>query len=237
MIRKDLTILLLDTNWAEAQDLAEKLKGHGHSVLTARDGAHAMSILEFRAIDVLIVDIAVSVVAHVDLIDWAGSLCPKPRIVATAETALPEKEKALLDRGVGLFLEKPFEIDSLLQFLQCSNSRSSFSGTVEDVDIIEYCQFVILRGRKTVLEVTSSAGTSGRIFLANGRPVHAVCGVLQGEAALYRCLAFKQGTFLDKPWAEPERESINKSGEFLLMEAIRQRDEAWGAGSDENDTN
>jgi CheY-like chemotaxis protein len=235
MIRKDLTILLLDTNWADAKDVASKLKACGHSVLTARDGAHAMSILEFRAVDVLIVDIAASIVAHVDLIDWAGCLCPKPRIVVTGENAPPGKEEALLSRGVDLFLEKPFAMDCLLQFLQCSNSRSSFSGTVEEVDIIEYCQFVILRGRKAILEVTSSAGTSGRIFLANGRPVHAVCGVLQGEAALYRCLAFKQGTFSDKPWTEPEKETINKPGEFLLMEAIRKRDEAWVAGHEESD--
>ncbi len=73
------------------------------------------------------------------------------------------------------------------------------------------------------------------MFLSDGLVVHAECGILQGEQALYRCLRFKEGTFKHLPWEEPEQVTINKPGEFLLMEAVRKRDEAWGAGQESDE--
>jgi hypothetical protein len=52
-----------------------------------------------------------------------------------------------------------------------------------------------------------------------------VCGDLEGEEALYRCLGFSGGSFSSLPWREPERVTINKPGELLLLEAARRRDE------------
>ena len=98
---------------------------------------------------------------------------------------------------------------------------------MEGVDIIEYMQFVLLGGRKMILEVTSTLGTQGRLHVSEGQITHAECGVLKGEQAFYRCVCFREGTFRHLPWEEPGEGTINKPGEFLLMEAVRKRDEAW----------
>lgn len=230
MVKKECSILIVDTDQTGARSLADELKGHGHQVLTARDGGHAMLILEFRAFDVLIIDEDSSRVGEVDLVSWAACLTPKPRIVVTGGQTAVGFEEAALERGANCSLDKPVSMEKLLDFLARTRTRSSFSGTVEEVDIIEYVQFVILGGQRTILEITSSLGTRGRLFLADGHVIHAACGVLEGEAALYRCLCFREGTFAHLPWEEPARNTINKPGEFLLMEAVRKRDEAWGAG-------
>lgn len=193
---------------------------------------HALSILEFRAFDALIVDVASSGKESLTLIGWAGTMCPRPRIVAMADPAVADAEDETLEKGANLFLKKPVDFVRLIKFLEPSPARSSFTGTVEGVDIIEYLQFVLLGGRKTVLEITSSIGTAGRLYLADGTVMHADCGVLQGEQALYRCLCFKDGTFAHLPWTDPGRVTIGKPGDFLLMEAMRKRDEAWGCGAD-----
>ncbi|MBI5248894.1 MAG: DUF4388 domain-containing protein [Desulfomonile tiedjei] len=234
MARSHCSILLIDLNQDDAKFLARVLKQSGHSVLVARDAGHAKSILEYRGFDALIVDLAVPQADELDLISWASCICPKPRIVATG-TNMVNIEQSIIDRGANLFLHKPVDTDKLLIFLAQSRSRSSFTGRVEAVDIIEYVQFVLLGGAKTILEITSSVGTQGRLFVSDGRVVHAECGILQGEPALYRCLGFREGTFSHLPWSEPEQPTIRKPGEFILMEAVRKRDDAWGDSSPDDD--
>lgn len=226
MVKTTCSILIVDADHSEAKSLAGILKQNGHSVLVARDAGHAVSILEFRGFDVLIVDLAASHAQDLDLIGWACCICPKPRIVATGYPSFKD-EQSVSDRGADLFLCKPVDTNKLTRFLVQSRSRSSFSGKVNDVDIIEYVQFVLLCGDKTILEVTSTMGTTSRLFISEGHVVHAECGVLQGEQALYRCLGWREGSFSHAAWTEPERVTIRKPGEFILVEAVRKRDDAW----------
>ncbi|MBM3298718.1 MAG: response regulator [Deltaproteobacteria bacterium] len=235
-MKKKCSILLVDTHHSEVRSLEKALKKDGHSVLQARDVPHAFSILEFRAFDLLIVDVGTMDEDGLSLMSWAASLLPKPRIVATGQALSSQEENEVLRGGASLYLSKPVAADKVLEFIDRTRSRSSFSGTVDRVDLIEYIQFVMLGGKNTVVEVTSSLGTRGRLFLVDGNIVHAVCGVLQGEQALYRCLCFKEGEFEHLPWQDPEEITINKPGEFLLMEAIRKRDEAWGEWTGNSDT-
>jgi CheY-like chemotaxis protein len=55
--------------------------------------------------------------------------------------------------------------------------------------------------------------------------VHASCGELEGEAAFYECLSFAGGSFVDLDWTDPESNTVDKPGEFLLLEAAQRRDE------------
>jgi hypothetical protein len=104
--------------------------------------------------------------------------------------------------------------------------EESFSGYVEGVDIIEYLQFILLTGRSVIIEVVPANGLRGRIFVRNGNVIHATSSGLQGEHALYQCLTCQSGSFSNFPWREPGTITINKPGEFVLMEAARRRDEA-----------
>lgn len=233
MNRYNGSILVVDANEAEGRSLAQDLKKRGLSAFTARDCYHAMSILEFRAFEVLIIDTAASEADGVDLIGWASCACPRPRIIAMGKASSPDEERSMIARGVGLCLPKPVNVEGLVRFLDATRSRSFFSGYVQGVDLVDYVQFMMLTGNKTVLEITSNVGTQGRIFIAGGQLVHAECGILKGEQALYGCLCFKEGGFKHLPWYEPERVTVDKPGEYLLMEAVRKRDDAWGIVGEE----
>jgi len=231
MQKKICSILLVDSDQSNAALLSKCLKECGHSVLTARDGAHALSILEYRGFEVLIVDAATSRIDGYDLMQLGAC----PRVIAMGSAESPELERSVIERGASIFLEKPVDFEELRNFLSQGPGRSSFSGMVEGVDIVEYVQFIMLGGRSTILEVTSSLGTKALLYISDGQVLHAVCGILKGEPALYRCLRFMEGTFSHLPWREPEEITIDKPGEFILMEAVRKRDEAWSEeGGPEN---
>jgi DNA-binding response OmpR family regulator len=226
MIKRTRSILIIGQKQSWVEKLAEALTSNGHRTLIARDQTHAFSILEFRAVDIVVADLEVLNGDDRDLVSYARSAIPTPQIVLIGK-ADPIIHDYLFKENV-MFVPKPVEFGQLMACLNTSpQRRSSFSGLVEDVDLMEYFQFVILGFRKTILEVTSLVGTRGRIYLADGLVLHAELGVLRGEQALYSCLCFKEGTFSHLSWEEPKELTINKQGEVLLMEAVRRRDEAW----------
>lgn len=221
----DPSILLVDRDLSNTRPIAKKLIGGGFSVTIALDAGYARGLLESNHFDALIVDLRTSHTTDVDLIKWAAAhRCTGP-IIALTDFDSPAVERSAEKRGADVVLRKPVDTDCLLEFLGPKQAADAFSGNVEGVDLLEYVQFLLLCSRKTVLEVYAVGGARGRIFFADGRICHAAFGPLEGEEALFKCLCFKGGRFSNLPWQEPERVTIHKPGDFLLLEAARLRDE------------
>ena len=102
----------------------------------------------------------------------------------------------------------------------------SYSGMVEGVDILDYIQWILLDGRRTVLEISFPNRTACKVYLKDGEILHATNGELEGEEALYSSMMFPRGKFVHLAWTEPDRKTIQKTGTHLLLEAARRRDEA-----------
>lgn len=109
-------------------------------------------------------------------------------------------------------------------------ARYSFSGMIHNIDILEYVQFLIMIGARTILELRLRRGPTSKLFIDQGRILHAISGELDGEDAFYRCVQSEGGVFTHFPWAEPQMRTIEASGDFLLLEAARRRDEKLAAG-------
>jgi hypothetical protein len=92
------------------------------------------------------------------------------------------------------------------------------------VGLQEVLQLECLGRKSSVLEIFTGK-VRGRVFICEGSLVHADCGALQGEVALYGLLALRGGEFNLLPYAEPPRRTIKGHWESLLMEAARLKDE------------
>jgi hypothetical protein len=108
---------------------------------------------------------------------------------------------------------------------QDCNEPKNFVGHLEGFDVLEYLQLILLSGKQTVVEVHSPQGEVCRLFCRDGQIVHASMGQIQGETAFFECVCFQGGTITNLPWEIPAEESINKPGDYLLMEAARRKDE------------
>jgi hypothetical protein len=106
-----------------------------------------------------------------------------------------------------------------------SAGRYFFSGMVQNIDILDYIQFLMMSGIKTVLELRLLRGPLSILFIGDGRVLHAESGELTGEDAFYRCLQSDGGIFTHVQWTEPRERTIEAPGEFLLLQAARRRDE------------
>jgi hypothetical protein len=101
----------------------------------------------------------------------------------------------------------------------------SFSGLVESIDILDYLQWMLVDGRSTTLEIRCSNWASCTVYLKEGQIVHAVNGEQEGEDALFSILMHASGQFVHLGWSEPDRQTIQRPGIQLLLDAARRRDE------------
>ena len=82
-----------------------------------------------------------------------------------------------------------------------------------------------LSGSDKTISVVSSCG-KGLIWMKGGRICHAQAGEIDGEPAFFEIIRWKDGRFEIGPFQSAERDSIFKGWEHLLIEGIRQGDEA-----------
>jgi CheY-like chemotaxis protein len=225
MIDGKARVLLVDDDPDVAWGLGRCLARTGFVITTCADGAEAIELLSSREFDVVIADINLPRMSGLAITDWVRRNRPQVKVIVMTAFGSPAMRRLSMRNGAIQYLEKPVSIDLVINLIRAAEKNTSFSGSVDDVDLIDYLQLIMLSGKQTLLEVISREGLRGLLFVDSGRVVHATCGSLEGEEAFYRCLTFQAGNFSSQPWRFPERITIDRPGEFLLVEAARKRDE------------
>jgi CheY-like chemotaxis protein len=224
-----IRVLLVDDDPEISWAVGRCLTRASCKVVTCGDGAEAISLLREKAFDIMITDIQMPKLNGLALIEWVARHRQKIRIVAITAFGCPSVQQVVLRKGAILYLEKPFDPNILKDLIINDKERHSFYGNVDNVDLFDYVQLIFHTMRKVLLQVKSADGETGLLFIKNGTACHAECGALRGEEAFYRCMAFTGGSFSTLPWKDPDVETIKIKGEFLLMDAAREKDETSGS--------
>jgi CheY-like chemotaxis protein len=136
--------------------------------------------------------------------------------------------------GAELVLEKPHDAAGYEALFAALNEvanlpvEQGFRGVLRRVGLEDIIQMECLSRHSLILEV-SAQGQRARLYIRGGSLIHAEFNELTGETALQKLLTLSGGEFHHRPFVEPPRETLEGSWEFLLMEAVRQRDEAAAA--------
>jgi CheY-like chemotaxis protein len=226
MTNRKESILLVDDDPEVVWALGKYFTRAGFPVTTCGDGEEAIALLECKDFDIVITDIQMPRLNGLGLVEWLRANRTGTKVVVITAFGGPSMKNLSVKKGAILYLEKPVDPDLLAEALFSSEEETAFSGSIDNIDLLDYLQLMILIGRQVVLEVSSKDGGKGWIFIDNGVVKHARCDDLEGEEALYKCCCFEGGRFLNLPWSDPDKITIKKPGDFLLMEAARKRDEA-----------
>jgi CheY-like chemotaxis protein len=199
---------------------------------TATNHSQAMEHLKAQPVDIIVLDIEMPVMDGIEFLRLLRTTHPGQRVVMLSARLDEAARKTSMELGATLYLEKPTtpegfkNLFAALDALVTSGPQAGFRGVMQ-VGLQDVLQMECL-GRKSSILVVSTANRRGQIFVSEGEIVHAECGKLQGEMALYGLLGLSGGEFSLQPYAEPPRRSISGQYEFLLMEAARLRDENSG---------
>jgi hypothetical protein len=100
----------------------------------------------------------------------------------------------------------------------------AFQGSLAELHLPDIIQLISVSGKTGVFHLTDGA-LKGRIYLNDGKIVHAELEDVSGEEAVYALAIWSQGDFRFEPGIATDQRTITKSNTNLLMEAARRLDE------------
>jgi DNA-binding response OmpR family regulator len=227
-------ILFADPDPATVRLLAPALRRLGYQVHAARDGSRALQVAILRFPDLVIFDERCPLL---DARTFVRILRANPRteripVILTGEAL--DQDRARL----GTYLRKPFNQDEVLARIEqafrrveasraVSGESKEIEGNLAQIPLVDLLQILSVN-RKTGRLTVERDGERAVIALGEGRVLDAALGGAVGEKALFRLLTRRDGQFAFVPGApsEPVAERIDRRVEELMLEGLRQADEA-----------
>ena len=197
-------------------------------VWTAADGEQGMTLLQDEPIDVLICDIKMpGKVDGFQLILRAKEVAPDARVVIMTAFGT-NRIQNLADRmGVTHYIEKPFQISELRRLVGglLDTAEEGFQGVLSDLELTDIVQMLCLAKRTALLHLKHREHR-GKIVFERGDVAHAEFDDLEGQEAVYKMLALRQGDIYMQSDFHNARRTIDLGWQDLLLEGVRRADEA-----------
>ena len=205
-------------------------------IFSAETTSAAFALLHEHPINLAVIDVQMPVTDGLQFLRLLNRRYPNlQKVVLTGFGASETYRATCLSSGAELFLEKPktsTEQETLfttLNELLKWQPEDGFRGVLRRVGLQDVIQMECLGRNSAILEVKAGR-QQGRIYIKDGRIIHAAVGDHKGEEAFLRLLGLRRGEFVMKTFTEPPEQTIDSSYELLLMEAARIQDEASQAG-------
>lgn len=215
------------------QPYMERLSRGEWEVLVASTTGAALSTLNSRPVDLAVLDVHMPVMDGVQLLQLVHRKHPQLKKAVLSGFVDETCRSTAFIGGAELVLEKPHDASgyealfAALNELLHAQSEQGFRGMLRKVGLEDIIQMECLSRHSLILEV-AARGKRGRLYIGEGALVHAEFGEASGESALQELLTLTGGEFHHRAYTPPARETLEGSWEFLLMEAVRKRDEAAG---------
>lgn len=203
-----MKVLIADDDPQLVRALRITLGAHGYDVVTADDGASAITLAAQAHPDIVLLDLGMPRLDGIQVIEALRGWTTVPILVVSGRTGSADKVDAL-DAGADDYVTKPFQIDELLARLRALSRRTmSASGQ----PVVEFGDVVVNLADQTV----TRAGTRVHLTPTEWR-------MLEFLARNPGALVTRQ-TLLKEIWAS---EQISDSGYLrLYMSQLRKKLEA-----------
>ncbi len=226
-------ILLADPKGDAWSEFSRALQEKGHQILIANDGSRALELAILRHPDLIFFDEDCSLVSVRTFIQI---LRTNPRtedipVVVTGTVDDTERARSLHDG----YLRKPFHLHDALAIVgqilrrveaarELKPENREIQGSLKQMGLPDVLQLLGQNRRSGSLSVEKGE-KNGEFWLAEGKPVNARIGSLEGEKAFFRLLTWKEGRFAFVPAAFSGEVRIHRAMEEALLEGMRQADE------------
>lgn len=149
-------------------------------------------------------------------------------VLLTAEAADPAEVTRALELGAEDVIELPTNVDVIVARVRRAIGRrasddEAIGGRLADLPLHELLQTLTLGGRTARVRVTGSI-ESGMVQVRDGQIVGANYGTRVAEDAFYAMVALEEGRF-EARFVDDGKTNLARSSDFLLLEALRRRDE------------
>ena len=234
-------LLIADNNKMRLENLRSNLVKEVDEIILAMDGASALESMLKNRPNIAIVDVDLPVISGGRLFQILKNN-PQTRDIPFIFIGERVVEINGFRRGFDQFLSKPFNINDIYLKIQeiFANPPGStpetiqlgteIEGKLSHLSLADLLQVISMNKKEGVLHV-SNHDMEGRIYIRDGEIYNAVLSKLEREKALFRMLAWKDGSFEFRPQPVDMPQKIKTSTNNLLIDGLRQYDE-WKKNKD-----
>jgi CheY-like chemotaxis protein/predicted regulator of Ras-like GTPase activity (Roadblock/LC7/MglB family) len=238
-VKKKPQILVVDDEESMVFSIEDYLSSYA-DCLVATSYEEAISMLEKeKDISLVISDIRMPDKDGFDLLMWLRSDRPQVKVIMITAYGSPSVRSLAKRRGAVMYLEKPLDLELLLQVVKQIMERKGFSLALTDIDLTDVLQFLIFANKQVKVEVFNPLGEKGEFGLDGDEILWVRSGSKKGEEAFFDIMSWDSGTFevlpLDKEKKPSEMEKLSVPLSFLIFEEARRRDEAAVPMQDERE--
>ena len=227
-------ILVVDDEPAVLFALSEALtdKRRGWQAVTAADGKEAMRALQTEKIHLVVTDLRMPEVDGFELL--AHLRRNHPSLPVILMTALGTAEiSARLGADALECLGKPFDVDVLRQKIRDMLAQR-VKGRVENISLSSFLQLLEIERKTCTLSVTAG-GRQGQLYFRQGKLVGAETDDVDGQDAALEIVAWEHADIEISDVCPVNGPPLPGGLAFLLMEAMRLKDESEEAERTEED--
>lgn len=224
-------LLIVDDDPGQLRMLARILavRQRDLSVVTAGNGHEAVELLRSVPVDLVLTDLQMPEMNGFELLAWL--LANRPHIPAFTMTAYPDAESVGRLRELGSIecFTKPLDVPNVLERLSQAMTED-VRGHVRNISLTSFLQLVQM-DRKTCTLAIESGGRTGYIYMHEGGLLGAKTRNIEGDAAAIEIISWPSPAITIMGTRGTPRHSTVNPLPFLLMEAMRLRDEAERAAA------
>jgi len=231
------SILVAQLHPNRARQLAEACAARGYATSFAQHGAAA---LEAALADVPDVVVAVSDLELIDAGTLVEILRANPRTKGVRflflgrepgggffdDTLSPSASGEEIALRIEAILAQRKRIDAVDREAE---AEQAVQGKLSQIPLTDLLQLFHMNRRTGTIELSrqegGAPGERGALILREGNLIQATVGRVEGEKALFRLLAWREGGFAFRPGTVTMTPRITTPTRALLMEALRQLDE------------
>jgi DNA-binding response OmpR family regulator len=243
-----IRILVIDDNPMIRDLIRRGLESFG-DVHLAADGIEALNRLDEAAPDLVIVDAELGLNGDQSLPRELRRRIAAPLILLSARDPSGESHR-FSDDGIDEVIEKPFLVRDLQSRVRRIVERikltrfvggDSVRGTLAQMSVTDLVQSLEMGRKSCCLVLTGALATTSKtrlnpssgtqqhceMYFLEGRLVHAACGWLLGDEAVYDALRWEGGGAFEIDFkATTDLRTTTRSTQALLLEGMRLLDEA-----------
>ena len=213
-----------DLTWSISKHLTKDRDKY--ELIGVNSGKKALEVMSQLPVDLVITDIRMPEITGMELLIKIKDFYPNTKVIIMTAYGSSEVQDQANKLGCLHYIEKPFEINELRRMiLESIEDPKGFRGTISDFQLSDLIQINCL-GRFTSALHVSHGTSKGAIYFEEGNIIHAETDELEGEDAFYEIISWEGGSFSTSKSTQPNKETILKGWQSLLLEGMRRMDES-----------
>ncbi len=204
-----------DLTWSISRHLQRS--GNFLDVKYVNSGNEAVEFLARQKVDLIVSDIRMPGLDGIGLLKEVNHRWPDTKVIIMTAYGSDQLEEKIESLGSSFYIEKPFELRYLrkLVFEALEISPEERQGILVHDHIRDIIAFNC-QTRRTNQMTFKNGLNKGTVYLQKGEIVHAECGGLEGENALYNILDWERAYYHIAPNRFAKKRTIRRRWQSLL---------------------